>query len=66
VDHASGDELAERRADADADGGVMAPSWRLKRPVPRVRSAITRTETTPKIPAPTPSRNLNGHEQSRA
>ena len=35
---------------------LMAPRVRLKRPVPRVRSAITSTETTPKIPAPTPSR----------
>ena len=35
---------------------VMAPSVRLNRPVPRVRSAITSTDTTPKIPAPTPSR----------
>ena len=35
---------------------LMAPRVRLKRPEPRVRSAITRTETTPNIPAPTPSR----------
>src|ERR1039457_6120459 len=35
---------------------LMAPRVRLKRPVPCVRSAITRTETTPNIPAPTPSR----------
>src|ERR1700678_241166 len=35
---------------------VMAPSVRLKRPVPLVRSAITSTETTPKIPTPTPSK----------
>ena len=34
----------------------MAPRVRLKRPVPSVRSAITRTETTPNIPAATPSR----------
>jgi hypothetical protein len=35
---------------------LMAPRVRLKRPVPRVRSEITSTETTPNIPAPTPSR----------
>src|ERR1035441_8825513 len=35
---------------------LIAPRVRLKRPVPCVRSAITRTETTPNIPAPTPSR----------
>src|ERR1035441_5235924 len=34
---------------------VIAPSVRLNRPVPRVRSGITSTDTTPKIPAPTPS-----------
>ncbi len=34
---------------------VIAPSVRLNRPVPRVRSAIRSTDTTPKIPAPMPS-----------
>ena len=35
---------------------LMAPRETLKRPEPCVRSAITRTETTPNIPAPTPSK----------
>jgi len=35
---------------------AMAPSVTLNRPVPFVRSATTSTETTPKMPAPTPSR----------
>src|ERR1019366_8475380 len=34
----------------------MAPRVRLKRPVPCVGSAIPRTDTTPNIPAATPSR----------
>jgi len=54
MDDATGDDLAQRCADTNAV--VMAPSVRLNRPVPRVRSAITSTDTTPKIPAPMPSR----------
>src|ERR1035441_4824828 len=35
---------------------LMAPRVRLKRPLPCVRAAITRTETTPNISAATPAR----------
>jgi hypothetical protein len=44
---------------------LMAPRVRLNRPEPRVRSAITRTETTPNMPAATPSRDLDCHQCDR-
>ena len=50
----TGDDLTERSTDADAV--PMTPSVKLKRPEPRVRSAITNTETMPKMQPDTPSR----------
>jgi hypothetical protein len=47
VNDAAGHALAEGRANATAV--VIAPSVRLKRPVPHVRSAITSTDTTLEI-----------------
>jgi hypothetical protein len=41
----------------DARRGGKRPWVRLNRPVPFVRSAITSTDTTPKTPAPMPSRS---------
>jgi hypothetical protein len=53
VNNTTGDHLAQSSADTDRSG--YPPNERLNLPVPRVRSAITSTDTTPKIPAPMPS-----------
>ena len=53
---ASALETAKERIEREIPEVLVAPRVKLKRPVPFVRSAITSTETTPKIAAATPSR----------